>query len=279
MSERDGFRNGVPMWVESLQPDPKAGVAFYEALFGWEFHGSGPIEGDPSREYFLGRLRGRDVAGVAPTPPGFDFPRASWVTQIQADDAERTARAAEAAGGRILAGPMDFDPIGKLMVVADPQGAPIALWQPGVRKGAQLVNEPSAWAMSQLSTPDLGGAAQFYGEVFGWTTEAMAEGPGSPTLFRLPGYEGGEPEQPVSREVIAVMVANEGAASWTPDFWVDDVDLAAEKAISLGGAATVSPFDTPMGRMAVIADPQGGLFSITTIAQVAAAREAAEAAS
>ena len=277
MSERDGFQDGVPCWVESLQPDPGAGVAFYEGLFGWEFEGSGPIDGDPSREYFVARLRGRDVAGVAPTPPGFDFPSSSWVTQVQADDVEATAARAEQAGGSILAGPMDFGSIGKLIVVADPQGGTLALWQPGVRRGAEIVNEPNAWAMSALTTPDPEAAAGFYGEVFGWTTESFGEGPGAITLFRLPGFHGGEPEQPVSREVVATMMAGEEErASWTPDFWVDDVDTSIAEARKLGGEAPAGAFDTPVGRMAAMTDPQGGTFTISTITAVAEARKAAD---
>ena len=50
--------------------------------------------------------------------------------------------------------------------------------------------------MSALSTPDPEGANAFYGAVFGWETDAF----GPATLYRLPGYVGGEPTQPVSRE-------------------------------------------------------------------------------
>lgn len=274
MSERDGFEAGVPCWVESLQPDIDAGREFYGALFGWEFEGSGPIEDGPAGEYFVARLRGKDVAGVAPTPDDFDFPSAAWFTQIQVDDAERIGEKVEAAGGSVLAGPFDFDPIGKLLVIADPQGASVGLWEPGLCKGAMVVNEPNAWAMSSLSTPDAEGAARFYGELFGWTTESFGDGPGAISMFRLPGFVGGEPQQPVSREVVAAMVPGDQAA-WTPDFWVDDVDQSVASAGELGGEATVGPYDTPVGKMAVMSDPQGGVFTISTIAAVAEARKAA----
>jgi hypothetical protein len=42
--------------------------------------------------------------------------------------------------------------------------------------------------------------------VFGWTTETFDTGGGEVELFRLPGYLGGEPQQPVRRDVVAVMV-------------------------------------------------------------------------
>ena len=91
-----------------------------------------------------------------------------------------------------------------MAVFADPAGATFCGWQAAQRQGAQRVNEFGAWAMSQLFTPDPDASAEFYGAVFGWTTEAFQDGV---WMFRLPGYVGGEPQQPVSREVVAVLVA------------------------------------------------------------------------
>jgi predicted enzyme related to lactoylglutathione lyase len=45
-------------------------------------------------------------------------------------------------------------------------------------------------------------------------------------------------------------------------FAVADADAAAAKAAELGGAVMVEPFDIPVGRIAVISDPQGAVFSI-----------------
>jgi predicted enzyme related to lactoylglutathione lyase len=121
--------------------------------------------------------------------------------------------------------------------------------------------------MSHLTTPDPQGAAAFYGAVFGWTTETFGEGEGAITLLRLPGYVGGEPRQPVSREVIATMAGAEpGApAGWGINFWDHDVDASAAQAVALGGGAVVAPFDTPMSRMAVLADPAGVAFTVSNV--------------
>ena len=81
--------------------------------------------------------------------------------------------------------------------------------------------------MSLLRTPDHEGAKAFYGAVFGWTTEAF----GPMLLWRLPGYVGGVPEQPVSREVVAVMArAGDGeAAHWRVDFWIGTIETLASR--------------------------------------------------
>ena len=41
MSERDGYEPGVPCWVDTRQPDPRAATDFYTRLFGWEAETSG----------------------------------------------------------------------------------------------------------------------------------------------------------------------------------------------------------------------------------------------
>jgi uncharacterized protein len=53
--------------------------------------------------------------------------------------------------------------------------------------------------------PDADAAVAFYTQLFGWETETFGAGESAVTLWRLPGYVGGEPEQPVSREVVGVI--------------------------------------------------------------------------
>jgi uncharacterized protein len=54
-------------------------------------------------------------------------------------------------------------------------------------------------------------------------------------------------------------------AHWGINFWDHDVDATAAKAVELGGSAVAPPFDTPMSRMAVLADPHGATFSISNV--------------
>jgi hypothetical protein len=263
MSQRDDYEPGVPCWVDTLQPDPDAAMGFYAELFGWEFEGPGEMPGDPPGRYYVARLRGRDVAGVGSLPAGA-APAPGWGTYVYVADADATAAAAREHGGEVLVEPVDAPPAGRLALLADPAGAAFGVWQPAQRKGAQLVNEPGAWTMSTLTTPDVDGAAAFYGALFGWTTETFEMGDFAATMFRLPGYVGGEPQQPVSREVIAAMAAVPGApAQWGPGFWDHDVDETAAKAQVHGGRVVAPAVDSPAGRTVFLADPYGATFSIT----------------
>ncbi|HEY3187840.1 MAG TPA: VOC family protein [Solirubrobacteraceae bacterium] len=265
MSERDGYEHGVPCAITAVHPDPDAAVAFYTRLFGWEAEDAMPA-GSPGR-HFVCTLNGREVAAVA-SARGEGPPVAGWQTHVWVDSADDAAARATDAGGRVVTEPFDLLDAGRTAVLTDPAGAVFGVWQPRRRRGAQVVNEAGAWAMSQLTTPDPEGAKAFYGSVFGWETDTFGVGEGEVTLWRVPGYLGGEPQQPVSRDVVGVMMSTGGdgvSPQWTVDFWVDDADGVADAITKLGGQVIVPPFDTPVSRTAVLADPQGVAFSATTV--------------
>ena len=262
MSTREGYRPGVPCWVATVQFDAERAVKFYGELFGWEATNLMPPEAEA--KYFLCTLGDRRVAAIVSTHGAPPPPTALWGTYIWVDDADRTAADVVAAGGVVIGQPFDSPGDGRMAVLADPWGAVFGVWQPRSHRGAQVVNEPGAWAMSALMTPDPTGATAFYGSLFGW--EPMEFGP--VTLYRLPGYVGGEPEQPVPRDVIAAMAPLNGSGAlphWAVDFWVSDAAATTEKAAALGGSVVVPLHEDSGFHRAVIADPQGATLSVSQL--------------
>jgi predicted enzyme related to lactoylglutathione lyase len=270
MSERDGYQPGVPCWVDTWQADAESAVSFYAELFGWDYEDMMPP--GVSGQHFMCRVRGRDVAAVASRPTAAP-PVSAWNTYVWVDDAAATAEQAQGAGGNVVTEPFDALDGGRIAIIADPAGAVIGIWQPGAHKGAQLVNEPGAWSMSSLNTRDPDGAPAFYREVFGWNAAEMDIGDGGGfALFRLPGFVGGEPQQPVPRDVVATMAAMtddqfpaEVPSHWRIDFWVGNADATADDAQRLGGRVLAPPYDIPGAplRQAVLADREGAPFSVT----------------
>jgi predicted enzyme related to lactoylglutathione lyase len=269
MSEREHYMAGVPCWVDTQQRDPGAAIQFYGEVLGWDFAGPGQMPGEPAGQYFVARLRGRDVAGVGSmSTEGVGSP--AWNTYVSVASADDATERARSAGARVLARPFDVLPAGRMAVLADPTGALFCLWEPRDRRGAQVVNEPSAWAMSVLHTSDPAAANAFYGDAFGWVGEPIEMGDAGTMLWRLPGYVGGEPQQPVPRDVVAVMLpiqadARQSQSYWSVDFWIDDADQAAAAAADLGGTVVLPAHDTPGFRRAVLADPEGAAFSVSKL--------------
>jgi predicted enzyme related to lactoylglutathione lyase len=267
MSARDGYEHGVPCWVDTWRSDAEAAIGFYGQLFGWEIVGerSSGLED----AHLMCRLRGLDVAGIGERPRGAPEP-AAWGTYIWVDDADATTAKATDAGGAVIVDPFESLDGGRMAILADLEGAVIGIWQPGAHRGAELVNEPGAWSMSGLMSHDVEGAKRFYEAVFGWRAETFELGDAQGALCRLAGYIGGEPSQPVPRDVVAtVLPAGEAGAParWSVDFWVEDVDEAVASAPRLGGTVVAPPYDVPgtQLRQAVLADPDGATFSATQV--------------
>jgi hypothetical protein len=273
MPERDGYIPGVPCWIDTSQPDPGAAVAFYGGLFGWQFEDVMPPEAEG--EYFIGRIRGGDVAAVASIPAGAPQ-MATWNTYIWVESADDTAAKVRDAGGRVLMDPFDVMDAGRMGVFADPEGAAFCAWQAKNHRGARIVNEAGSLNFNGLNTRDVESAKAFYGSVFGWTTLVLE---GGAEMWTLPGYgdhleernpglrkQVAESGGPVGFEdVVASIVPLAGdqpdvPAHWSVTFAVDDADATAATAKELGGKVIVPPFDAPWVRMAVLADPAGATF-------------------
>jgi predicted enzyme related to lactoylglutathione lyase len=273
MPDRDGYIPGVPCWVDTSQPDPEAAVAFYSALFGWEFEDVMP-PGAPGK-YFIARIRGRDVAAVGSQPEGAP-PAALWNTYVWVESADDAAARVSQAGGRVLTEPFDVSDAGRMAVFLDPEGAAFCVWQAKDHKGAQIVNEPGSLNFNGLNTRDTDGAKSFYRSVFGWKTLALG---GGTEMWSLPGYgEYLEQSNPGLRKNMADSGAPAGFEDvvaainpiaddqpelpphWSVTFAVDDADATAARAAELGGEVLAPPFDAPWVRMTVIADPQGASF-------------------
>lgn len=266
MTEGNGYQHGVPCWIDTWQPDADSAVEFYKGVFGWQAEDTMP-EGVDGRHYMC-RLDGRDVAAIASRPEDASDVTA-WTTYVWVDDVEATVAKVTGAGGTVVKAPFDALDGGRIAIVADPAGAVLGIWRPGEHRGADLVNEPGAWSMSHLSTDDTEAAKRFYDEAFGWDSETFGVGEQEMTLWKVPGYVGGRPEQPVSRDVVATMgPAGENADApprWGIDFWITGIDGAAERVAELGGRVLVEPYDIPgLGmRQGVFTDPQGATFSLT----------------
>jgi len=117
------------------------------------------------------------------------------------------------------------------------------------------------WYWHELATTDTDAAKAFYTEMFGWEWQGMDMG--EMGMYHVIMH-GGEPHGGV------MDIPEEPKKQGVPPHWmtyiqVDDVDASTAKAKTHGGNILVEPFDIPnVGRMSVIQDPQGAVFSIMT---------------
>jgi len=252
MPTRDSYTQGTPNWVDLQTSDQAAAKAFYTHLFGWLYDDQPMPDG---QVYSMAVLRGHQVAAIAPQPPELAAAGAPpmWNTYLAVDSADEATARAEEAGGTVAMAPFDVMDAGRMSFVLDPSGAAVALWQADKHIGATLVNEPGTLNWNELITSDQGVFA-FYTAVAGLTAAVEDMGDGQPYAVFKAG------EAPVGGSMLpqAPGVPNH----WHVYFGTDDADAAAATAAEQGGTVVVPPFDTPVGRIAVLSDPQGAVFSV-----------------
>ena len=255
MPVRTSYRQGTPNWVDLQTTDQAAAKAFYAGLFGWTYDDQ-PMQ--DSAVYSMAKLGAQDVAAIAPQSPELAAAGAPpmWNTYIAVDSVDDTVTKVEAAGGQVAMAPFDVMDAGRMAFVLDPGGAAVAFWQAGQHIGATLVNEPGAITWNELVTAD-SSAVAFYEQVLGVTTEKIDMGSGEYTMFLAGGEQVGGSIGPQMPGV---------PNHWHVYFAVADADAAAAKVSELGGSVLVEPFDSPVGRMAVVNDAQGAAFSLIKLA-------------
>lgn len=255
MPERTSYAPGTPNWTD-IGTDVEAAKTFYCGLFGWSTADAGPVEETGGYGFFT-TADGKTIAGYGPQQnPGPPF----WSSYVSVADIEDTAGRVEAAGGTVIMAPMDVMDAGRMAVFQDTEGAFFSAWQPGTNIGAQVVNDPGTFCWSELNTRDLEAAKTFYPAVFDWEPRTSDGDVMAYTEWQLGGESiGGAMEMPP-------MVPAEVPPYWLIYFAVEDTDATVAKAKELGAMAMVEGMDTPAGRLAVLADPQGAAFAVITMA-------------
>jgi hypothetical protein len=111
----------------------------------------------------------------------------------------------------------------------------------------------------ELGTTDQDAAKKYYSALFGWKFNDTDMGEqGTYTIFTRDGVD------VAALFTLQPDMLKQGVPpNWATYITVESADAAAAKAKSLGGTIIVEPFDVmEHGRMAVIQDPQGAVFSV-----------------
>ena len=255
MANIDTHPAGSFCWIELHTTDQPAAESFYNAIFGWDAQ---DMPMGPNDFYTFFKLDGRDAAAgctLRPDERSQGVPP-HWMIYITVDSADAAAAKAAQFGGKILAPAFDVMDAGRMAVVMDPTGAAFCVWQANKSNGIGIAAVHGTLCWADLSTPDTKRASDFYAGLFGWQIITDPKDPSGylhikngehfiggapPSIYRQPGTP----------------------PHWMAYFQVDDVDATASKAKALGANLYLPPMTMEgVGRMSVIADPQGAVFSI-----------------
>jgi predicted enzyme related to lactoylglutathione lyase len=251
---------GLPIWYELMTPQPGAVAPFYRAVLGWDI----PAEGDAmpnGAEYrAIGRSDGGYAGGVLTMTEQMagGGARPGWMTYFHVDDVDATVVQAQGLGATLHIPPVTMDGIGRMAMIADPQGAPfyvMAPTPPADRPDAQSdvfsITKPGHCWWNELETTDAPAATEFYKALFGWNADkSMPMGEiGEYRFIEADGQQLG---------AINPWMAEGVPVSWLPYFGVPEIEAARAAAEASGGTINGEIHEVPGGSFIFTAtDPAG----------------------
>ena len=148
---------------------PEESIAFYESVFGWKFYSD---EG-----YFLAYIGDKPVVGLYKTPEKFKQMRMPhfWMTYFHVSDVEKTVEKARQLGGIIEMVQLD-NPIGKVALIRDPQGAGFTLYEGEMLQNTRTKNEESTLIWNELHVSNVEDVIPFYEGILDWSFVEGKEG-------------------------------------------------------------------------------------------------------
>lgn len=243
-------------WYDLMTADTEAAVDFYGKVAGWGtqvWDGSG-------KAYTMWIVGEQPIGGVVPITEelaGQGVPP-HWMSYVSVNDVDATNDKAVELGGSVLHPSTDIPQVGRFSVIADPQGASIALFTPETGMGgADQAPAKGHFSWHELMTTDWKAAFDFYRQLFGWEkTSAMDMGEmgtyqmyGNGGNLPLGGMFNKPPEAPMP--------------CWLYYILVDDVNRVLEVVTDNGGQIAHGPIEVPGGDLvATCTDPQGAFFAL-----------------
>ena len=245
------YAPGTPCWVSLMAHGLTATQEFYGQLFGWDFQ-PGPEQLGP---YVRALLDGEEVAGIGQLPPDRHLPVA-WTPYFASDDVDSTAETVRLCGGTIGVGPLDASDAGRLAIGSDPSGAVFGVWQAAGHVGATVSGVPGTPVWNDLTTYETAGVRKFYETVFGYEEEPVV----SADFDYVTLLAGGRPV--AGLHGVGHTLPRDRGPHWMTYFEVADATASTRLLTDLGGHVLRPPHDSPHGRVATVADPEGARFAL-----------------
>jgi predicted enzyme related to lactoylglutathione lyase len=247
------------IWYELMTPDAEGAKEFYDVVVGWNFSEGAPEFGGYR---MIGRSDGGNAGGVLPLTDEMQQhgARPTWLGYISVADVDQAVAAIEQAGGKGLMPAFDIPNVGRIAMVADPQGAPFYLMRatPPEPKAQSDVFSPNAeqrvgW--NELSTTDPVAARKFYTGQFGWGSDEFMD------MGELGEYRFLEQDGTRIGALCGVMQGQQ--PKWRFYFRVPSIAKAKDTAEQKGGTIHMGPHQVPTGDYIIIgSDPQGAEFAL-----------------
>ena len=244
------------IWYELLTSDPAAAAVYYDAVLGWTAADSGL----PGADYRILSMKGSAIGGLMRIPEAAAKAgmKPSWLGYIGVANVDKSIASIVAAGGAVHMPAADIPGVGRIAMVADPQGASIYIMTPtsAGTSTAFAPGTPGHGGWHELHTTDGAAALAVYSRQFAWgKSSEMDMGPmGKYYLFNVGGSDmwGG-----------MLSDAKAPRPYWLYYFCVEEIDAAQRRVTTNGGKMLMDPQQVPTGEWIIHGrDPQGAMFAL-----------------
>ena len=242
------------VWYELMTRDVNGAIRFYKDVIGWgtqAFQG-----GEPYTMWTVGETPVGGVTTLSDDAKKMGAPP-HWISYVAADDVDALTKKAESLGAKTYVPPSDIPKVGRFSIIADPQGAVIALFKGSgspMPRPAEATNGHFSW--HELVAGEMESAFRFYSQLFGWQkTDAVTSPMGVYQMYGKGGRTfGGMMTRPKDYPA---------PPHWLYYVKVDDLDAALTRTKKGDGRVLNGPMEVPGGdRVAQCVDPQGAAFAL-----------------
>ena len=120
---------------------------------------------------------------------------------------------------------------------------------------SEMDTTPGIISWNELMTRDAGASAKFYEALFGWAREDQDMGGFTYSTLKSAG-------RPVGGMIVLPPDAESMPAMWMAYVTVENLEVSVAKARELGATVHKDITSLPMGRFAILADPQGAVIGL-----------------
>lgn len=242
-------------WYELMTSDVPAAEEFYKQVVGWNTESFAASE----MGYIIVKAGENGVGGMMTLPESAKQMGAgpAWLGYIKVDDVDAQSDAVKSAGGAVYQPPRDLPGgVGRMSVLADPQGAVFMMMRPeGPDMPPVAPMTPGHVGWSEYMGDDWGKAFDFYSGLFGWTKDQAVD-MGEMGVYQLVAADGAPIAGMMNRPP-------DVPVNWGFYFIVEGIDAAAQRVTNNGGKLLMGPMEVPGGQWVVnCADPQGAYFGL-----------------
>ena len=249
---------GMPCWIELITTDAERACEFYAGLFGWEYE----LHRDPEAgEHLIASREGFPVASIRTSSSD----QSVWRLYLATQDCAAAIAQAEQHGAAVTVPSSHVTGLGTKAALTGPGDAEFGLLEP--EEGWQFdVGLPGTLMWAELVTIKAQAADMFFQELFDYDHEQFGtEGRSDYSVWYL-----GDESVLARVSMIRDFITPNTRPHWLLYLGADravGTDELVHKAIGLGGRVRVDPYDSSIGRVAVLRDPTGARFAVVDPSQ------------